>query len=353
MRYTTYLLGAGASANAIPTYMRTSANEKNFTDQFSEFIYIYFVKHLDFTFPNKSQNLELVKRILQLRDEVVVHATIDTFAKKLFLLDKSNESDLLKCLVSLFLKYLQSQILDYKSNSILDYRYDVLFSTILEKSEMHPKIPTNIKFISWNYDNQIENTLMNFNRDISSIDTIYTKYSIYPRRLKETELSTEKIEHIKLNGHAGYYHTCDGLDCLHNKLDDPKEILLDHIRTMLKEFNEPGKSVKNFINFAWEFNDNAFNKKGINKASEIFKNTETLIIIGYSFPSYNYAVDKLLFSQLPLGCQILIQSKDSNSDYCKNKIKPLLSPGLLTDIVIEHTTYCDNFITPMQVGQYF
>ncbi len=28
MGYTTYILGAGASANAIPTYMRTSSNSK-------------------------------------------------------------------------------------------------------------------------------------------------------------------------------------------------------------------------------------------------------------------------------------------------------------------------------------
>ena len=64
------------------------------------------------------------------------------------------------------------------------------------------------------------------------------------------------------------------------------------------------------INFAW-FQDRAF----INKLSEIYGLTDTLVVIGYSFPFFNREVDRKIIRSMPKLKKIYIQ------DYAPLNIK--------------------------------
>ena len=104
MGYTTYLLGAGASANAIPTYF---SKENNFTAKFIDFIFEHFGK---FRENNIVTDENIFRLIVEIREEGSRHYTIDTYARKLFL--SNNQTNIvklkiLKILLSNFLEFCQ------------------------------------------------------------------------------------------------------------------------------------------------------------------------------------------------------------------------------------------------------
>lgn len=347
MGYTTYLLGAGASANAIPTYFH---KENNFTAKFIDFIYEHFGNYEE---NNIIINENILRFIGEIRDEGSKHYTIDTYARKLFLSNtKSDKTKLkiLKILLSNFLEYWQIPKTNQSRYEVVDYRYDVLFSTILEKSEAHPKLQNDIRFISWNYDNQLEMGLLNFNDKNWNIDDIMEKYYYYPRNLiGQTDESEHLIE--KLNGLAGKFYNQNNKIYELQNLD--REIGKENIKNRLRIAISTIDENEYLINFAWEYQSNNISMQAIQYAKEIFKNTEKLIIIGYSFPGYNHEIDLELFDSLKYTSKILYQSGDENSSNEIRKIKSLLKGNRKRDTKIEHTNYCDNFILPFQFEQYF
>ena len=347
MGYTTYLLGAGASANAIPTYF---SKENNFTAKFIDFIFEHFGK---FRENNIVTDENIFRLIVEIREEGSRHYTIDTYARKLFL--SNNQTNIvklkiLKILLSNFLEFCQIPKTNQKEIDVVDYRYDVLLSSILEKSKEHPKLENNIRFISWNYDNQLEMALLNFNDQEWSIDDIMEKYNYYPRKgILNTNDSEQTI--VKLNGLAGKFYIQNKENKEITNLDrEAGEINIENrLRIAFLTIDE----TEYLINFAWEHQTNDISQQAIKYTKEIFKNTEKLIVIGYSFPGYNHDIDMDLFSSLKYPAKILYQSGDKNSVNEIRKIKSLFKRNDREAAKIEHTDYCDNFILPHQFDQYF
>ncbi|MCC6753778.1 MAG: hypothetical protein IT266_07320 [Saprospiraceae bacterium] len=109
-------------------------------------------------------------------------------------------------------------------------------------------------------------------------------------------------------------------------------------------------NVEFLINFAWEKEDgNKYSEIAIKKAKEILKDTNILIIIGYSFPAYNYQIDKELFNCLPNDAKIRYQTADMNSEFQENKIKLLLTEAQKKDIHINHIHSKGNFLLPHEI----
>ncbi|MBK8483668.1 MAG: hypothetical protein IPL31_04790 [Saprospiraceae bacterium] len=206
MENVTYLFGAGASANAIPTYTR---EQGSFTIAFRQFIDLYFIQtpsNINFTSPPIDIEENLLQSIKIIYDEVYIHYSVDTFARKLYL-QNTDESlallKLLKCLISFYIEYVQ--IFKYEKRLNLDQRYDVFFSAILLKTDQFPMLPDNISLLFWNYDNQMELTLSNFNSSTLAIENIQNQYGILPNKkpIDEIKKDIQFIRHIKLNGHSG------------------------------------------------------------------------------------------------------------------------------------------------------
>ncbi|MBL0237436.1 MAG: hypothetical protein IPQ02_12695 [Saprospiraceae bacterium] len=259
MGYTTYLLGAGASAKAIPTYF---SKKNNFTKKFIEFIYEFIGSNLE----NKIVNDNTFLLIVQIREECPKHYTIDTYARKLYLSNtKINKIKLriLKLLLSNFLEYWQTPKTNQNQFDVVDYRYDVLLSTILEKSELNPILQNDIRFISWNYDNQLEMALLNFNDANWNIDKIMEKYQYYPRNLKmQLDESEQKI--VKLNGLAGKYIQVKSKKNIILNLD--KEVGEKNIINRLQIGLSTMETTEYLINFAWEYETNEISKNAVNYA---------------------------------------------------------------------------------------
>ena len=134
----------------------------------------------------------LLKDIAWLRDETRKHATIDTFAKKLYLTNKSNEYQKVKSILSIF--FVIEQLIGKA-----DSRYDTFLASILDS---RLEIPDNIKILTWNYDRQFEFVYREYteNRYINAINS--SQLGVFDFR--KNEILRNKWSIYKINGTADF-----------------------------------------------------------------------------------------------------------------------------------------------------
>lgn len=359
MKNVTYLFGAGASAKAIPTY---TAQQHNFTTCFRDFLDTYFIQkpsNKQFAFPIITLDDLIKASIVKINEEVLHHYSVDTYAKKLYLqnsVDSMTLLKILKCLISFCIEYLQVVKIEKRIN--LDQRYDVFFSAILERTDHVPKLPEHIRLISWNYDNQIELTLSNLNSSDLSIDNIQSNYGIFPSKKSMDEIQNNPhfTRHIKLNGQSGnhivYKPKKESISTItYSPGVFGKLTFTSRLTNALNAFNTNLPKESEFlINFAWEYeNKNEYSKIAVEKSLEIMEFTNILIIIGYSFPAYNYKVDRLLFSKLKNCSKIRYQTVADNSSDQEEKLKLYLNEAQKKQFNIKHINSAGNFILPHEI----
>jgi len=154
------------------------------------------------------------------------------------------------------------------------------------------RIKKNIKFVSWNYDLQLELAFKSFCND----NLIWDELSDYlGYRCKDK--SSYDLDICHLNGYCGYYKTSNEEQHI---LDRSKSTelgaIIKEIAFVQKSLRHKAIDFSSHINYAWETSDLA--KAARNSAGLIFSQTDILVIIGYSFPSFNKEIDKWLFEKL-------------------------------------------------------
>lgn len=163
-----YYLGAGASFYACPILDRQAemmielANYELHNHKSKKFV--NHNRHTTFKFDflkNDSYKNDSKATILHsigyFGKKAKEYNTIDTFARKLYLNDEFEELNLLKFCVSVFFDLFENFKDRYNSFNYenIDSRYKSLFSILIEKRE-NIKLNDNFKFITWNYDLQLE-----------------------------------------------------------------------------------------------------------------------------------------------------------------------------------------------------
>lgn len=227
---------------------------------------------------------ELIEGLQWLKEKSSQHATIDTFAKKLYLQDdRSSDYGRLKLLLASFFLIEQS-IHKY------DKRYDTFFANILNGD---CRIPNDIYIMTWNYDCQL--------------DIAYREYNQWGLPIcvpVEPNCDTDKSKVFKINGSANFYNI-NQIDAEIHRQETPFD-LLDRIFRHFGETYKTGKysSGTTDLFFAWE--KNTFNEK----SKWLYKklaDTKVLIVIGYTFPFFNREIDREIFSKMPSLEKIYIQ----------------------------------------------
>ncbi len=158
----TYYLGAGASANAIPTLGEA------FKERFK--LFVEFVS--EFSKQNKIYESEL-SEFLSIANEISENYTPDTLAKKMTINREFNKLRKIKKVLTGYFCFEQnridaedlfrigpeglSKIDNYKTlNTIVDGRYSPYLSAILDQNNSQFHLPENLRIVSWNYDFQLE-----------------------------------------------------------------------------------------------------------------------------------------------------------------------------------------------------
>jgi hypothetical protein len=349
----TYLFGAGASAETLPVIDGMKSRLSEFSDFIRE---LKFSIHQKFTSPfykdiTKTLNLvqdDLGKDLRDLIKEIDSHASIDTLAKKYYLTGQINQLRKLKAIIDIFLIFEQIR-------KGTDKRYDLFLSTILEggpKKEI--KLPKDINILTWNYDFQIEMSANNFFKN-KFLPEIQENLNSIPRTNFTHINSRTGFSVAKLNGACGTYHDHNGnlqtFDAIpmvnYNFLTvGEKSVLIEALLGNYYYFTSPAMYSSSYISYAWE--DDDIYKAIINKAHEIAKKTEYLVVIGYSFPTFNRKVDKLLLSKMPLK-KVFIQSMPDTLDGVVKRAKALLQENTTITIEpIEMKTGKEEFYIPFE-----
>lgn len=300
----TYLFGAGASYNAVPilnslsTQMKDVANELKFEVE-SPMVQRNNKRRIlrDINLEQYSKEIsKFAQDLIFLANKSDEYGTIDTYAKKLEINHEYDELKKLKFLVSIFFTIWQGYFsvkkdLDLEKKikySKVDSRYKSLISNYLIKtSSSDPILDANVNFLSWNYDFQLENSLSLFFKNSHCISDINGYIKFLPD--SNNVFSNNRILH--LNGISNYWiNNSDQIERVFQN-DDEKDItsLIQRISQLYKPSNY--HKCTSLINYAWDNNDSK-----IEEAKRIFNETDILVIIGYSFPTFNRAIDSRLLS---------------------------------------------------------
>lgn len=303
-----YLFGAGASANALPVVNGIPERLENIIKQIGE-------TTIDEEF--NEDKTKLIKDLQWLLEGAKRHATIDTFAKKLWL-NGGNDSTRLSIALSVF--FTVEQILKNP-----DSRYDTFLASTLQKR--NKSIPDNIKILTWNYDSQFE---------ISSKE--YNAHFFITEKYHAHNDDENYYQIIKINGSS---RLSEGNLCV--KYSSLTNDALTEILTQYK--NAPTQKGSNFsrLSFAW---DKTNRDKLHEQLKRLISDAEVLVIIGYSFPFFNREVDKMIFSTMPKLGKIYIQ--DLNPEEVEQNMRPALSP-----IQVAHPSLNRNIIKLPRVDQFY
>ena len=312
----TYLLGAGASYKSIPII-----GELN--NAFYELKNIYNSIINEDRFPEYQKDRKLFDSHMETGGyNSKIYGTIDTFAKKLAL---TNNEDLIKMKGALSLFFTvwqeinktevsQRKAFNNKTNKLenipfmdIDDRYFGLLTNYLEKKGDKIELNSNVNFITWNYDAQLELTT-SFILE-KPIGNILEEFKVYP-------FVKENPRIVHLNGMAGIYRDPKENKMKHlyrNKFEKNRntELLLKEKLFFMSATEESTSENSDYFTYAWEKDQTSIG--AIENAQRILKDTEILVIIGYSFPTFNDEIDKSLLNVLKINKLKKIYYQDPNA----------------------------------------
>lgn len=325
----TYLLGAGASYNALPLV-------KEMHSQIEKMI--EYIEGYDKSFGKETKLTKTSEIVKILKD----HYSIDTLARKFKLKNDTEKYRRVKNIIACLIIFMQAEK-DPRTFSIpvvglkkqkkhlriftkQDNRYDAFLAAFLDEKWY---LPQNINIISWNYDFQFEQAL-----------SYYSGKNLFRTAQHYNIISTANTAPLKLG--AGTIIKINGTALLRKK-----QTIIDYSiynnqlhALFIKALRDiPSPDVSSNINFSWE--KGPFGSKTKNTAKEKLKATDILVVIGYSFPIFNRQVDIDLFSEFK--GKVYLQDIPERAEQIKNQLDAL-QPGLSTRCEIQ--TDCEQFFVP-------
>ena len=315
-----YLLGAGASCQALPLASNFAKRLKEFAAELKNAgpKDKYGKPNASYDDPVWGKNRDtLWEAINWLATESSHHFSVDTFAKKLFFRGDKENLKKLKTALSAFL------VIEQSSHPV-DQRYDAFLASILELDENQEiSLPKHLRIFTWNYDTQLEKAFYGFCEDD---DKVFKNVII-----------NERI--YRINGFCGTYPPGTFGDpflaAIHSNDKPAWEAGVNLYNECITDPSSPDPEIK----FAWEDSTNTQLKNvGLTQLSEVF----VIVVIGYSFPYFNREIDKLIFKQLNHLQRIYLQyPKDVHAS-----IKSRLKNFFRSKIEIIDVTSTDLFYIP-------
>lgn len=331
----TYLLGAGASANALPLIKANTDNEG-----LSRAIlgYINSKKHKNFygEIDTSIENLaagRIGTKIFELLDslasECLVFDTPDIFAKYLLETGQIEKYKYLKSLISAF--FFNQEV----DKNKFDKRSLTFLTSILNES----KFPDEIKIISWNYDTQIE----------------IASEMLDPKQLGRTNFSSWPINYLKgeANPNTPFILHINGVSGYIDSLADD-----NYCKKATEDLDILGQK-KTFLSFAWEeeskyhFQQDPFLGNRLDLAKKMINGTEILVVIGYSFPYFNRKFDKVIINTCrPSLTKVYYQDPGVDIENFKSKF-PFLGSYVPTESALGNVVPAVNVVKISDTNNYF
>ncbi len=298
MTKVTYLFGAGASANALPVV-------KNLPKRITELATEIGNKELSsgpFTLipdgeTKRTYQENLLKDLLWLADSSK-GTTVDDFAKRL----ESNKEDLkrLKISLSMFFIFEQARI-------SIDMRYDEFINSTLNKNLL--EFPENIKILTWNYDYQFEKAFSKYCGSHNLIK-IHEKLNVVSKSLQNKP--GEGFAIFKLNGTTAFAGR-DSSEHIESNTNITIDLYIndDAIHNLVNYYAHiinPENKCSPYLSFSWEKDESI-----VDKSISCTRDTDTLVVIGYTFPDSNREVDRKIIGAMKNLRKVYFQDPDAEN----------------------------------------
>ncbi|MBY0424631.1 MAG: hypothetical protein K2Q22_03255 [Cytophagales bacterium] len=315
----TYLFGAGASAIALPVVA-------NFPERILEMANLVSQRE-DILEKLKSSDkdilLKLIADIRELALEAQEYNSIDTLAKILFLKENTIGLNKLKRTLSAYLCLEQG----YKRN---DKRYDSFLASIINRKNGKMSLPDNIQILSWNYDYQLELSYSKFRKSSIEYDL-----NIYPSTEVRGYEKDECFSLFKINGTASAFINNNINFTRDLPLPEFKQINVDGKVTLFPSEDSEFELLRRVteydaiykrrtdtaIHFSWENHTISDNTR--DRAKNATKDTNILIVVGYSFPVFNRDIDRELISNMTKLEKVYIQIPEKDIDSVIERFKAI------------------------------
>jgi len=256
------------------------------------------------------------------------HATIDTYARKLYLTEQFSEFNKLKDVLCSFFVWAQ---LEHK----LDGRYDTFFANVLEEGTLD--LPEDISIISWNYDSQVEMAYKAYRKD--------KELPVFEKNIMGKWPELRKCGRVfKINGSATFVDTSTlSLINASEKTTAAALLLIHYYDDSKSDTTDLGYQMRTHLSFAWEKSANRDNMMA--SLSKTTLDTEQVVVIGYSFPFFNRQTDREIIGSMTNLKKIYVQ--DMNADEVEQSLLAVLPEG--KNIKIEKVYKCSQFCLPKEL----
>ncbi len=280
-----YFLGAGASVGALPV-----------VNEFSDGI-LEVIKELSsrskIADPSTQRRFnEVTHDLTLLQTGCRKHHSVDTYARSFWLKRQDEHYNAVKWQICLFF-----DLRHYFFPKRRELRYDSLLSSIMDRGVRFPK---NVSVVSWNYDYEIEKAYLPYT-NYRALEDCYKDLSFFHKGVQRRS-SRKPLPVVKVNGTAGFLDGRKmrlGLGC-NAEMEQSKDANPTGLIKILNSYLMNKVSKQSTISFAWEMTKRS-HKSIIAQAKQKLEEADTIVIIGYSFPTFNKEVDKELFSGLAHG----------------------------------------------------
>jgi hypothetical protein len=297
MSHLTYLIGAGASKNALPLDDDLMSVLRDLTSKGKEFPKDAITQTYLQSFETRFKN------VVELASQ---EKSIDTLAKI-----HQYDSEMFYNIKNLLWSYFS--IAAGRNN--LDYRYKNLLMKVQDGLANRFKLKENVSFITWNYDLQIAEAIASI--DKIDIWKVAEKYYTYPGyELLNPDLinrnSNPKLfKLVHLNGCAGFYRRLPDNNYTHwcgCDISDPNQYnkFINLVEQNLYTNTINSTSNRNSISFAFE--NNHIKEQSLKYSKQIASETTHLVIIGYSLPDFNKAIDCEILNEMKSLKYVCIQN---------------------------------------------
>ena len=353
----TYLLGAGASANALPvanqiqiylsgflnfishesneledkTYFANDTNPKKRTLKSLQMEIIFNLKFLiektSITENNFVRNQDHKRRTKEPININSRSITFDDIATNSLMMSVGLEYEKMATTYCLMMSYFEYQ-------SDIDGRYINFINNITNENKV---IKPNIKILNWNYDNQLQKAITHVNQNFD-FHQAYKNLKTVERHAKSPPQNGCLF---RLNGSFNY--SCKDSRIIGNPyimgdLGGQKKKGVDLIRELVNLYD---LCVYENYYCLLSLNNDLLKTKSKELAIEQIKDAEFLIIIGSSFPFVNVSTDRDLLNSMPSLKKVFIQ--DLNPSGVELAFKELYQ--IHSNIVFE-TINPDSFYIP-------
>lgn len=284
-----YLFGAGASAQALPVVNKMPASLNQLINDLlkPEFRRLNFekfgsIKGLEGISPSDLYN-EIISDFRWLLDNMQNHASVDTFAKKLYI--KDNFDDLRRLKISLTAFFVIKQLINKP-----DIRYDTFFASIHDTAS---KFPDHLRILSWNYDQQFELSYFDY-IPTDGINSIQKILNINQRMGNNPYNQGFGI--YKLNGGTNIYWD-SGRKQRHFVDYQDNDFNVQSFSKILYNYGVVKNDTRANTNlsFAWESEGKDDMIEAVINETE---DADVLVVIGYSFPFFNREIDRKILRNM-------------------------------------------------------